>query len=322
MDPSPPIPLDAQGCPDWSALDFELRCPRCGYSLHMLTSPRCPECGLTFDWTELIEATRRMRRDSPLFEYRWRDRPIRALLATLWLCLRPWRLWRTVKLTDPPRVPVLCMLVLGVTLLTLLGIWLENFAFSSQLRSSGRPWSASDWSSTWSESWLIFATPLVWLLVCWSSIPILVLTLAALGVFRSSFLRHKVLWGHQVRIAVYSWTAFETAHCLVQLGASGCAIASIALGAGDGTAILALLQPFDWGAPLLFALSVYLGFRTYLRINRAALGTICIGALVTVGIVTAALTLMMQVDGHLGGGWHLPMRRLLPIDLLDALSNF
>ena len=33
------------GQPDWSAIDFEVRCGRCDYNLRMLPEPRCPECG-------------------------------------------------------------------------------------------------------------------------------------------------------------------------------------------------------------------------------------------------------------------------------------
>ncbi len=38
-----------------SRIDFEVPCPRCEYNLRGLTVPRCPECGLTFEWNEVPE---------------------------------------------------------------------------------------------------------------------------------------------------------------------------------------------------------------------------------------------------------------------------
>ncbi len=34
-------------------LDEDVLCPECNYNLRGLTVPRCPECGLRFDWSEI-----------------------------------------------------------------------------------------------------------------------------------------------------------------------------------------------------------------------------------------------------------------------------
>ena len=34
-------------------LDEDLPCPQCQYNLRGLTLPRCPECGFTFNWSDL-----------------------------------------------------------------------------------------------------------------------------------------------------------------------------------------------------------------------------------------------------------------------------
>lgn len=97
--------------PEWSTLDVELTCPRCGYRLRFLTVPRCPECGLTFDWQQLA-AAERLRRDNRLFEYQWRHRPVRSLLGTIVRTLCPPWLWRSVRLEVEPRVGPLLVLAL------------------------------------------------------------------------------------------------------------------------------------------------------------------------------------------------------------------
>ena len=101
--------------PDWEALTLELRCPRCGYNLRLLPQPRCPECGLQFAWAEVIAAAQR-KLDCPLFEYHWRDRPIRSFLVTIWLAMRPYRLWQRVPATAKPRIaPVVVLLLIAAS---------------------------------------------------------------------------------------------------------------------------------------------------------------------------------------------------------------
>ena len=62
---------------DWSvAVPVEhLTCEKCDYHLFGLTETRCPECGTRFTWNEALDAYR--RRQKPLFEYRWRKKPVR-----------------------------------------------------------------------------------------------------------------------------------------------------------------------------------------------------------------------------------------------------
>ncbi len=83
----------------------ELTCGKCGYHLYGLHETRCPECGVAFTWKDALQAYHRRRK--PLFEYRWRTEPIRSLIRTWWLALRPRRLWRYVDLEDPPNVAAL-----------------------------------------------------------------------------------------------------------------------------------------------------------------------------------------------------------------------
>ncbi len=130
-------PGNVSAAPDWALVHFEVGCARCGFNLRGLTEPRCPACRLEFEWADAVpleQLTCRAcgyhlcglnetrcpecgeaftweqalddhhRKRKPLFEYRWRDEPIRSLVRTWWLAIRPWKLWRVVDLHDPPRV--------------------------------------------------------------------------------------------------------------------------------------------------------------------------------------------------------------------------
>ena len=93
--------LDAfiqDGRPDWEAIDFEVHRSRCGYNLYTLQPPRCPECGLEFEWSVVLDAS--ARRSDFLFEHHWRSRPIRSWALTVWRALRPIRFWRNVSIHD------------------------------------------------------------------------------------------------------------------------------------------------------------------------------------------------------------------------------
>lgn len=96
--PDGDIALLPDGQPDWTAVTGEVICPRCGYNLRMLSSPRCPECGLTFAWIDVLLAAR--HRSAFLFEARWRDRPIRSYLGTLRRSFRPIKFWRAVSIHE------------------------------------------------------------------------------------------------------------------------------------------------------------------------------------------------------------------------------
>ncbi len=78
----------------------ELACPGCSYHLRGLRDARCPECGEPFDWSAVLGQQR--RRDKPLFEYQYRKRFVRSLLAAVRRSLLPGRLWRSIEVYDPP----------------------------------------------------------------------------------------------------------------------------------------------------------------------------------------------------------------------------
>ena len=83
-------------------------CPRCGYdqtgaiaawdreqSPQCPTSGTCSECGLAFAWRDLLNPVH--GRQDRNFEHARRDMA-RAFLRTFWAALRPWALWRSVRM--------------------------------------------------------------------------------------------------------------------------------------------------------------------------------------------------------------------------------
>lgn len=111
--------------PNWAAIEFDLLCPRCGYNLRHLPAPRCPECGLTFDWRLLV--TRNVDRADIVFEHAWRRRLFLSWLMTFAMTFRPRILWGKIGLYDEIRVgPLFAFLSTAV-----LAIFLAAHALAS-----------------------------------------------------------------------------------------------------------------------------------------------------------------------------------------------
>jgi hypothetical protein len=104
--------LDPAGVPRWDAVSFDVACSRCGYNLRMLAEPRCPECGLTFEWREVLNS---LAAQGPfLFEHNWRRRPLRSWLTTVGRGFFPRSFWQQVSIHERVRAgPLWVMLLLS-----------------------------------------------------------------------------------------------------------------------------------------------------------------------------------------------------------------
>lgn len=80
----------------------QLTCGKCSYHLYGLSDSRCPECGTPVDWNAAL--LRHRTAQKPLFEYRWRDRPIRSFFHTWGATLRPKQFWKSIDMHDPPQL--------------------------------------------------------------------------------------------------------------------------------------------------------------------------------------------------------------------------
>ncbi len=80
--------------PDWSSIQGDIHCPFCRYNLHGIGEPRCPECGYTFGWPDLLDPTRRLH--PYLFEHH-PERNLWSFWRTATGALLPRRFWRAVQ---------------------------------------------------------------------------------------------------------------------------------------------------------------------------------------------------------------------------------
>ncbi|NLE58225.1 MAG: hypothetical protein GX616_07690 [Planctomycetes bacterium] len=128
------------GEPAWDAISFEVGCSRCGYNLRMLPQPRCPECGLEFDWRDVLDAS--AWRSEFLFEHHWRHRFFGSWLKTTWAGLRPFRFWRNVSIHDrihpDPLWFLLLTSVLWFPITMKLVAWLGWLAAEAALQVAGK----------------------------------------------------------------------------------------------------------------------------------------------------------------------------------------
>jgi hypothetical protein len=88
----------SSSAPDWSSLKEDLLCPLCEYNLHGLTEPRCPECGYTFTWDEILDPRR--RRHPYIFEHALLNRS-RSFIRTARAAWRPRRFWTKLHPAQP-----------------------------------------------------------------------------------------------------------------------------------------------------------------------------------------------------------------------------
>lgn len=105
--------LREDGAPDWDAITFDVCCSRCGYNLRTLSRGLCPECGLAFEWREVLD--RSAFTSDFLFEHQWRKRPIGSLALTIWRSFRPRAFWSRVSIHEHVRLgPLLFFPLLAV----------------------------------------------------------------------------------------------------------------------------------------------------------------------------------------------------------------
>jgi hypothetical protein len=280
----------AADTPNWDALTVEVRCPRCGYDLRMLPQARCPECGLEFRWAKLIAEAQQPRTFS-YFEYRWRDRPVRSFLATIWRALLPWRLWGALRTALAPRTgPLLALLALALLLSTAVTICAEFACAAALLGRYG------GYRRVLSHNWGVWIQAR---LSAWSSDALGVLVLVtliwlALQLFRQSLARQHIRQLHLLRVLVLSTAAFFGWIAIGRVFFAGREIAWHWWRVALGGPWMSLVEA--WPARLVLPISLCLALSWHLRLKQGWLGGI-VAVVLAIAAPTIAV-LVVSVYGY------------------------
>jgi hypothetical protein len=300
-----------------------LLCPLCDYDLRAQVEPRCPECGYTFDWTELRDPARRKHRY--LFEHHL-ERNLWSLRRTFFGGLRPRQFWAEIYPTQPShliRLLVYWLIVASVCMIPYLVVLGQRLAMiDASNRSSQSAWRATISSAQMSlivwhygslqaymdqvlplwPSWGILreasgpfgrgALPLTGLItLAWPW-----LTFAALMVFQISMRRAKVRPVHVLRCVIYS------ADVALPIALLAAALATYPLWLMlSRSRTLPIYRREAWGFDLSVALLVlltyrlWIAYRKYLRFDHA-LATVVVSQ-----IMVALLVFKFALDWRLVG---------------------
>lgn len=129
--------------PDWNTVTVEVTCSRCAYNLRSLVRPVCPECGLEFRWTDVLEAA--VRSNKFLFEHNWRTRPARSLLWTAWRSFRPSTFWSKVSIHEQPNVRALWLMLLMTSVLFIVVLYSVAWGLSLVISLTEPLWLPQGW---------------------------------------------------------------------------------------------------------------------------------------------------------------------------------
>jgi hypothetical protein len=98
----------------------EIRCPRCGYDQRGVISTwlescpmqgTCAECGLNIEWAEILSA--KLKRPHWCLEYAESLRDgVGRTVASIGTVFLPWLMWRSLKMSHPPRIRRLLLVII------------------------------------------------------------------------------------------------------------------------------------------------------------------------------------------------------------------
>lgn len=281
--------------PDWSRVPFEVPCPRCGVNLHGRTVPRCPHCGLKFDWAAVLPLENlrcrrceyhlfglteprcpecgepfawpetliaaRLRRNE-FFEHRWLDAA--ALLRTWGLAaLRPRKLWAGYALSGPPKLGPLLLFALLQWLVFAQGWQVVAMAADPLMNLLGRSLNPPmRFIYNFRPADDFFSRMATWY----------VTTFVALQVFFQSKRRYGIRWQNTLRVWAHA-TAFAsllpTIWCLLEVSAD----ASLLVAPRAGRIVQRLYLPLQLGVFVIGLVvtwaHLWMGYRRHFGIRRA-----------------------------------------------------
>ncbi len=195
----------------------QLKCLHCDYHLYGLSETRCPECGENFSWDAVLADY--YRRQKPLFEYRWRERPIKSFFSTWLRAMRPKKFWSKLDIHDPPQPTAIGVMVFSMVVvfflcfvcMSTLSMWFWQGTWYWQTGRIG----TGIWFSMLPQLFMdsinssdLFSTMLT--LIVW-----IVMSFVSLLVFQQSMKRYKVLTVQVFRVWAYSMPIFPILVCTI-----------------------------------------------------------------------------------------------------------
>lgn len=195
----------------------QLTCLHCDYHLYGLSETRCPECGERFSWDEVL--TDYHRRQKPLFEYQWREHPIKSFFGTWLRTLRPKKFWTKLDIHDPPQpnaigvmaFSMVVALLLCFVCLRTLSTWLLRGMW---YRQSGRIGTGT-WFSMLPQIFMDTINDPELLSVMLTLIVWIVMSFASLLVFQQSMKRYKILTVQIFRVWAYTIPVYPILVCVI-----------------------------------------------------------------------------------------------------------
>lgn len=133
------------------------RCPRCGYDQRGAVeswADACPmngvctECGLEFEWRELLNPAYGQPRWCVEYVERWYRVPL-GIAGTMLLTLRPWRFWSDLRMTHHPRWRPFVWMHIGL-LIGVYFVFIATLGFTAAtdgVWTSGFPTSVTRWEA-------------------------------------------------------------------------------------------------------------------------------------------------------------------------------
>jgi len=259
--------------PDWASIAHVVECPLCEYNLYGLTQPRCPECGFSFLWKEVLDPHR--RRHPYLFEHH-PERMWNGFFRTLVGGLRPAKFWTTlhpVQPSFPRRLLLYGLIVLGICLLPLVAS--RVLLPPSSTRFVWGPTLRVDFAYSVLPEFLslvfrpLFRLPLVRLLpvvvIWWTCLP--VGTYLLLLIFQGTMRRVRIKSHHVLRCTIYSSDLLIWPSLLVLLLLLINATAALKLRFNELIAWVLLVSLMAVWIAMTWRLSV--AYRRYLRLQHA-----------------------------------------------------
>lgn len=259
-----------------------IHCPLCDYDLRGLTEPRCPECGYTFVWRELLDPTLRLH--PYLFEHH-PERNARAFWRTFKSSRFPRRFWSGLFPTqrvDQRRLIVYWGIVAGCCLLPFVVAWgwdIYRVDAENRMRRTSAYWSFTPTQEHLDvfypilPNWRVYSQALIWLrglslvaiwIVGWPW-----LTFAALMIYQKSMQRAQIRPLHVLRCVIYSGDALllpalaiiaRVAYETASVRRVGYAVWS------DETQLVKAVLILS---AAVFSYRLWIAYRTYLRFNHA-----------------------------------------------------